>query len=129
MSMLASRLASTFESLTMTRHTLLLECREVHEVCLLANPDIGQRLRVSKYGIRVIANSVRVFSTRSVTRPDWHMKFCQIILQKSCRPYDVSQQIDKAFNFESCLGNDCHSLRCVGGVRVLKYPAGSSSIY
>ena len=54
----------------MTSHTLLLECREVHEVCLLANPDIGQRLRVSKDGIEVVANSVSVLSTRGVARPD-----------------------------------------------------------
>jgi len=97
-----------------------VECCEVREVCLLANPDIGQRLRVSRYGIEVIANSVRVFGTRGVTRPDWHVKFCQIILQKSRRPYDVGQQIDKAFDFQSCLGNDCDSLRYVGGVGVLK---------
>ena len=70
-----------------------VECCEVREVCLLANPDIGQRLRVSKYGIEMMANSVRVLSTRDVTRPDWHVKFCQIILQKSRRPYDVGQQI------------------------------------
>ena len=73
-----------------------VECCRVCEVCLLANPDIGQRLQVSKYGIEVIANSVRVLSTRGVTRPHWHVKFCQIIWQKSCRPYDVGQQIDKA---------------------------------
>ena len=42
-----------------------VDCCEVREVCLLANPDIGQRLQVSKYSIEVIANSVRVFSTRS----------------------------------------------------------------
>ena len=42
-----------------------VECCKVREVCLLANPDIGQRLQVSKYSIEVIANSVRVFSTRS----------------------------------------------------------------
>jgi len=89
-------------------------------VCLLANPYIGQRLRVSKYGIEVIANNVRVCSTRGVTRPDWHVKFCQIISQNSRRSYDVGQQIDKAFDFQSCLGNDCHSLRCVGCVGVLK---------
>ena len=53
-----------------------VECREVREVCLLANPDVGQRLRVSKYGIEGIANSVSVFSTRGATRPDWHVKFC-----------------------------------------------------
>ena len=70
----------------------------------------------------MIANSVRVFSTRVVTRPDWHVKFCQIILQKSRRSYDVGQQIDKAFDFQSCLGNDCHSLSCVGCVGVLKIP-------
>ena len=86
------------------------------KVCLLANPNIGQRLRVSKYGIEVIANSVMVFSTRGVTRPDWHVKFCQIILQKSRRSDDVGQQIDKSFDFQSCLGNDCHSFRCVGSV-------------
>jgi hypothetical protein len=97
-----------------------VECCKVRKVCLLANPNIGQRLRVSKYGIEVIANSVRVFSTRGVTRPDWHVKFCQIILQKSRRSYDVGQQIDKSFDFQSCLGNDCHSLRCVGCVGVLK---------
>jgi len=89
-------------------------------MCQLANPDIGQRLRVSKYGIEVIANSLIVFSTRGVTRPDWHVKVCQIILQKSRRPYDVGQQIDKAFDFRSCLGHDCHSLRCVSCVEVLK---------
>ena len=61
------------------------------KVCLLANPNISQRLRVSEYGIEVIANSVMVFSTRGVTRPDWHVKFCQIILQKSRRSYDVGQ--------------------------------------
>ena len=71
-----------------------VECCKVHKVCLLANPNIGQRLRVNKYGIEVIANRVRVFSTRGVTRPDWHVKFCQIILQKSHRTYDVGQQID-----------------------------------
>jgi len=79
-------------------------------------------LRVSKYGIEVIANSVRVFSTRGVTRPDWHVKFCQIILQKSRGSYDVGKQINKSFDFQSCLGNDCHSLRCVGCVGVLKIP-------
>ena len=41
-----------------------VECCKVRQVCVLANPNIGQRLRVSKYGIEVIANSVRVFSTR-----------------------------------------------------------------
>ena len=46
-----------------------VECCEVREVCLLANPDISQRLRVSKYGIEVIANSVMVFSTRGVIKP------------------------------------------------------------
>jgi len=99
-----------------------VECCKVREVFLLANPDIGQRLQVSTYGIEVIANGVRVYSTRCVTRPDWHVKFCQIILQKSRRPYDVSQHIDKAFDFRSCLGNDYHSLRCVGCVGVLKIP-------
>ena len=43
-----------------------VECYKVRKVCLLDHPDIGQRLRVSKYGIEVIANSVRVFSTRVV---------------------------------------------------------------
>jgi len=96
----------------------------VRKVSLLANPNICQRLRVSKYDIEVIANSVRVLSTRGVTRPEWHVKFrvCQIILQKSCRSYDVGQQIDKAFDFQSCLSNDCHSLRCVGCVGVLNIP-------
>jgi len=42
---------------------------------LLSNPNIGQRLRVRKYDIEVIANSVRVFSTRGVPRPDYHVKF------------------------------------------------------
>ena len=65
-----------------------VECCKVRKVCLLANPNISQRLRVSKYSIEVIANSVRVFSTRSVTRPDWHVKFCQIILQNSRRSYE-----------------------------------------
>ena len=41
---------------------------KVRKVCLLADPNIGQRLQVSKYGIEVIANSVRVFGTRGVTR-------------------------------------------------------------
>ena len=84
---------------------------------------------MSKYGIEVIANSVRVFSTRGVTRPEWHMKFrvCQIILQKSCRSYDVGQQIDKDFDFRSCLGNDCHSLRCVGCVGVLNIPQAAQT--
>jgi len=68
-----------------------VECCEVREVCLLANSDTGQRLRVSKDGIEVVANSVSVFSTRGVARPDWHVKFCKIILQKSGWPYDVSQ--------------------------------------
>ena len=81
---------------------------KVRKVCLFVNPNIGQRLRVSKYGIEVIANSVRVFSTRGVTRPDWDVKFCQIILPKSRRSYDVGQQIDKSFDFQSCLGNDSH---------------------
>ena len=79
--------------------------------CLLANPNIGQLLRVSKYGIEVIANSVRVFGTRGVTRPDWQVKFCQIILQKSHRSYDVSQQIDKSFDFKNCLGNSQLEMR------------------
>jgi len=58
-----------------------VECCEVREVCLLPaiNLDICQRLRVSKHGIEVVANSVRVFSTRGVARPDWHVKFCKII--------------------------------------------------
>jgi len=80
-----------------------VECCKVREVCLLANPDISQRLRVSKYGIEVIANSVRVFSTRGVTRPDWHVKFCQIILQKSRRPHDVGEQETKPLSFEVAL--------------------------
>ena len=63
-----------------------VEYCNVHKVCLLANPNIDQRLRVSKYCIEVIANSVRVFSTRGVTRPDWHVKFCQIILQRVAGP-------------------------------------------
>ena len=45
-----------------------VECYKVRKVCVLAHPNIGQRLRVSKYGIEVIVNSVRVFSTRGVTR-------------------------------------------------------------
>ena len=68
-----------------------VECCKVRKVCLLANPNIGQHLRVNKYGIEVVANSVSVFSTRGVARPDWHVKFCKIILQKSGWPYDVSQ--------------------------------------
>jgi len=47
-----------------------VECCEVREVRLLPNPDIGQRLRVSKDGIEVVANSVSVLSTRGVARPD-----------------------------------------------------------
>jgi len=47
-----------------------VECCEVREVCLLANSDTGQRLRVSKDGIEVVANSVSVLSTRGVARPD-----------------------------------------------------------
>jgi len=35
-----------------------VECCKVREVCLLANPDIGQRSQVSKYGIEVIARGV-----------------------------------------------------------------------
>ena len=60
-------------------------------------------MRVSKNGIQVIANSVRVFNTNGVTRPDWHVKFCQIILQKGRRSCDVGLQIDKSFDFQSCL--------------------------
>ena len=42
------------------------------EVCLLANPNNGQRLRVRNHGImiEVIAKIVRVLSTWGVTRPD-----------------------------------------------------------
>jgi len=41
-----------------------VECCEVREVCLLANPDISQHLQLSKDGIEVVANSVSVLSTR-----------------------------------------------------------------
>jgi len=64
-----------------------VECFEVREVYLLANSDVGQRLRVSKDGIQVVS----VLSTRGVTRPDGKVKFCKIILQKGGGPYDVSQ--------------------------------------
>jgi len=37
-----------------------MECCEVRNVCLLAKTNIGQRLRVSKDGIEVVANSVHV---------------------------------------------------------------------
>ena len=68
-----------------------VQCCEVREVCLLANHDIGRRVRVSKHGVEVVANSVSVLGTRGVARPDWHMKFYKIILQKSRWPYGVSQ--------------------------------------
>ena len=62
-----------------------VECSKVRKVCLLANPNISQLLRVSQYCIEVIANSVRVFSTRGVTRlarevlPDYLAKESQVL--------------------------------------------------
>ena len=71
-----TKLYLVFDSGTTSVLPGCVECFKVREVCLLANPDMGQSLRVSKYGIEVIANSVRVFSTRGVTRPDWHSLRC-----------------------------------------------------
>ena len=65
---------------------------------------ISANVWVSKDGIEVVTNSVSVLSSRGVARPDWHVKFCQIIyvkffqiifkflLQKSHWPYDVNSR-------------------------------------
>ena len=68
-----------------------VECCEVREVCLFANPDIGQRLRVNKDSGEIVAHIVNVLSMRSVARPDGPLIFFKIISQKSHWPYDVSR--------------------------------------
>ena len=70
------KLYPVFYSGTASVFSGCVECCKVRTVCLLANSNISQHLRVSKYGIAVITNSVRVFGTRGVTRPDWHSLRC-----------------------------------------------------